>query len=95
MRIFMIAIVLLSVASAAYAKDIFVDKELKHIQVVDVAEESISFQSTDGTVEEVFIGDTIGSEAAEVVEIGPDCIILHTETTTIKMPVLAGGFQGH
>lgn len=33
-------------------------------QYVGVTEESVSFQSTDGAVEEVFIGDIIGSEAA-------------------------------
>jgi peptide subunit release factor RF-3 len=92
MRILIIAIVLLSVASAAYAEDVFVDTKLKHIQIVEVTEESVFLQSTDNTAEEAFIGDIIGSEAAEVVEIGPDFITLQTETTTIKMPVLAGSF---
>lgn len=91
MKILIMAIILLSAASAAYAEDFFVETKLKHIQIVEVTEASVFLQSKD-TVEEVFIGDFIGSEAAEVVEIGPNFITLQTETTTIKMPVLAGSF---
>jgi hypothetical protein len=92
MKILLISLFILLLSISVYAKDVFPDRELKKIQViqVDVNAGKAWIQDADGNEAEISIGDTIGIERGIVVQIDEASITVQTGNTRTKMPVVYG-----
>jgi hypothetical protein len=85
MRILLAAILILSITTIAYAKDVFPDKELKNIQLVETTDGKALILSKDGTHAEVEVGDTIGNRGGKVIEVQKAYIMVETGTTKTRI----------
>lgn len=70
MRILFVILLIVSMTVCASADEFFTDKELSEIQVVQVGDGIAYLRDFDGVEVEVFVGDLVGIEFREIVEIG-------------------------
>jgi hypothetical protein len=93
MKIMPIIMFILLLSISVYANDIFPDRELKRLQVVEINVDAGKawIQDADGNEAEISIGDVVGIEKGVVVEINKASITVQTgNTTRTKMPVIYG-----
>jgi len=90
MRILFIALFVLSITTSVYAREVFKDKELRDIQLIEIKDGSAHIKGIDGKEEEIVIGDLIGREAGIVVEIGKASITIQRGNTRTRIPVTYG-----
>lgn len=90
MRILFIVFLIFSMTVSAIAGEFFTDKELSEIQVVEVGDGIAYLQNLDGVEEEVFLGDKIGIEFQEIIEIGEAYITVKGDRTRTRIPVAYG-----
>lgn len=92
MKILLISLFILLLSISVYAKDVFPDRELKRLQVVEINIDAGKawIQDADGNEAEISIGDAIGIERGIVVQINEASITVQTGNTRTKMPVVYG-----
>ncbi len=92
MKILIISLLIILISTAVYAKDIFPDRELKRLQVVEINVDAGKawIQDADGNEAEISTGDTIGTERGIVVQINEASIAVQTGNTRTKMPIVYG-----
>jgi hypothetical protein len=88
MRAIYLLIMALALNANAYAADFFLDKSFKEIFVVEISDEVALLRTSDGTSEEVMVGDIIGDQSGEVLEIKPDYIIVGHDNTRTMLPLI-------
>jgi hypothetical protein len=88
MRAIYLSIIALALNANAYAADFFLDKSFKEIFVIEISDEVALLRTSDGTSEEVMVGDIIGDQSGEVVEIKPDYIIVEHDKTRTMLPLI-------
>jgi len=79
------AILILSITTMAYAKDVFPDKELKNIQFVETTDGKALILSKDGTHAEVEVGDSLGNRGGKVIDVQKAYITVETGTTKTRI----------
>lgn len=79
-------VALFFLTAAAQAKDAFLDKALKDIQVVEVKDDKALLRHPGGSQAEVSVGDTIGKEKGIVVELGKASITVEVNDTRVTIP---------
>ena len=92
MRALLICFLIILISTVVYAKDVFPDRELKRLQLiqVDVNAGKAWIQDADGSEAEISTGDTIGTERGIVVQIDEASITVQMGNTRTKMPVIYG-----
>ena len=92
MRILLISLLVLMLGIPAYAEDIFPDKELKELRVVEANrdEEVAWIVDNEGNEAEVVLEDAIGVDGGIVIEIDDASIILKIGDRKTKMLVIHG-----
>ena len=92
MKILIISLLIILISTVVYAKDVFPDRELKRLQVVEINVDAGKawLQDADGNEAEISIGDAIGIERGVVVEINEASITVQIGNTRTKMPVVYG-----
>lgn len=90
MKRLLIVLYILLTTSPVYAAEVFRDKGLKEIQVVEIKDGSAYIQTMDGKKAEIFIGDIIGKEEGVVVEIDKAFITIKIGNTRTRLPVVYG-----
>ncbi len=90
MKVLFFTVFALSLAANTYAAEVFLDKAINEIYVVETSDaDGIAYvRSTDGVTEQVVMGDIISSKQGEVIEIGPTSITIEVGKTRIKMPAI-------
>ena len=71
MKILVIILAMVLISVTAYAGEVFYDRELKTLRVVDASKDQAAawIQNSGGNEAQIFLGDIIGSERGTVVEI--------------------------
>ncbi len=77
---------LLFIATMAHAKDVFPDKDLKDLQVVEIKDGKALLRHPDGAQAEVAAGDGIGKERGTVVEVEKTYITVELGNTRMTLP---------
>ena len=90
MRIFLAILFIASITAAAHAKEVFKDKELRDIRVVETQGGKAFIQDKTGTKAEVSINDHIGRGQGKVVEIEKAYIAVETDTGRTRLPITHG-----
>jgi hypothetical protein len=90
MRLFVISILTIFISVAVYAGDFFTDAPLKDLRVVEVDKETQSawIRDKNGNEAEVYIGDTIGIDAREVIIIDDASVTVRFNNTNTKLPLI-------
>lgn len=88
MKILLITLFILSITTAGYAKEVFADKNLKEIQIVEIKDGKAYIKSPDGKTAEIAVGDSIGREAGKVTDIRSTFITVETGTTKTRIPAV-------
>lgn len=85
-------IAVISLSMPVYAEDVFMDKDIRELQLIRVSMEEAKawIQDADGMQTEVVTGDAIGTEKAVIMEIRPAYIAVQSGTTKTKIPVTYG-----
>lgn len=89
MRIFYLIIIVLLLVSDAHATEVFTDKTLNEIYIVEIAGGAAYIQSNDGITEEVVSGDIISIEGGEIIEILSTHIEIEIDGTRTILPVIS------
>lgn len=92
MKALIMSFIIILVSTAVYAKDVFPDRGLKELQVVEINVDAGKawIQDADGNETEISIGDALGIERGVVTEIGEASITIQIGNTRTKMPVVYG-----
>mgnify|MGYP001610149969 FL=1 len=92
MRALLICFLIILISTVVYAKDVFPDRELKRLQLiqVDVNAGKAWIQDADGNEAEISTGDTIGTERGIIIQIDEASITVQMGNTRTKMPVVYG-----
>ena len=92
MKILLISLFILLLSISVYAKDVFPDRELKRLQVVEINVDAGKawIQDADGNEAEISIGDVVGIERGVVIKIDEASITVQIGNTRTKMPVVYG-----
>ena len=92
MRALLIGFLIILISTVVYAKDVFPDRELKRLQLiqVDVNAGKAWIQDADGNEAEISTGDTIGTERGIIIQIDEASITVQMGNTRTKMPVIYG-----
>ena len=91
-KIFFI-LIFLFISVGVEAEEIYPEYELKEIRVVEIGDETAYLQGPDGTVTEIGLGDQVGQERGEVVEIGEAWVTIQIGSTRTRLLVIQG-FEG-
>ncbi|OGL46730.1 MAG: hypothetical protein A2W05_02165 [Candidatus Schekmanbacteria bacterium RBG_16_38_10] len=92
MKIPIISLLIILISTVVYAKDVFPDRELKRLQVVEINVDAGKawIQDADGNEAEISTGDTVGIERGVVIKIDEASITVQIGNTRTKMPVVYG-----
>ena len=92
MKIPIISLLIILISTVVYAKDVFPDRELKRLQVVEINVDAGKawIQDADGNEAEISTGDTVGIERGAVIKIDEASITVQIGNTRTKMPVVYG-----
>ncbi|MDP3298316.1 MAG: hypothetical protein Q8N09_12155 [Thermodesulfovibrionia bacterium] len=92
MKILLISLFILLLSISVYAKDVFPDRELKRLQVVEINVDAGKawIQDADGNEIEISTGDVVGIERGVVIEINEASVTVQVGNTRTKMPVVYG-----
>ena len=92
MKILIISLLIILISTVVYAKDVFPDRELKRLQVVEINVDAGKawIQDADGNEAEISTGDAVGIERGIVIKIDEASITVQTGNTRTKMPVVYG-----
>ena len=92
MKILIISLLIILISTVVYAKDVFPDRELKRLQVVEINIDAGKawIQDAEGIETEILIGDAIGIERGIVIKIDEASITVQIGNTRTKMPVVYG-----
>ena len=92
MKILIISLLIILISTVVYAKDVFPDRELKRLQVVEINIDAGKawLQDADGNEAEISIGDVVGIERGVVIKIDEASITVQIGDTRTKMPVVYG-----
>ena len=92
MKILIISLLIILISTVVYAKNVFPDRELKRLQVVEINIDAGKawMQDTDGNEAEISIGDVVGIERGVVIKIDEASITVQIGDTRTKMPVVYG-----
>ena len=92
MKILLISLFILLLSISVYAKDVFPDRELKRLQVVEINVDAGKawIQDADGNEAEISTGDVVGIERGVVIKIDEASITVQIGNTRTKMPVVYG-----
>jgi hypothetical protein len=92
MKTLTISLLMILISITVYAEEIFSDRALNELQVVEVnADKKVAWiQDAEGTEVEILIGDVVGIERGIVTEISGASITIQTGNTKTKMPVIYG-----
>jgi hypothetical protein len=87
MKVAVFSLVLVMISMTAYADDIFSDRELRTIRVIEASKGQAAAWITDldGNEAQVYIGDTIGIEGATVIAIDSASITVQIDNRRLKM----------
>ena len=91
MKIVVLALVLVLISMTAYADDIFYDKELTTLRVIEASKDQATawVRDLDGNEAQIYIGDTIGFEGATVMAMDGASITVQIDNTRLKMLVIS------
>ena len=89
MRTLMISVFIIMMCIPVYANDIFLDTDLRDLQVVEVSKDEgyAWVRNMDGIEAEVIVGDTIGSTGGIVTNIGGASITVQVGNIKTRIPV--------
>jgi len=92
MKILIISLLIILISTVVYAKDVFPDRELKRLQVVEINVDAGKawIQDADGNEAEISTGDVVGIERGVVIKIDEASITVQIGDTRTKMPVVYG-----
>jgi hypothetical protein len=90
MKRLFILLFIFSIAGTVYAKDVFIDRELKDLRLIEVRDGSAVIQSQEGIEEEAKIGDAVGREGGKVIEIGNAFITIQIDNTRTRLLMVQG-----
>ena len=92
MKIPIISLLIILISTVVYAKDVFPDRELKRLQVVEINVDAGKawIQDADGNEAEILTGDVVGIERGVVIKIDEASITVQIGNTRTKMPVVYG-----
>ncbi len=92
MKTLLISLYIILISAAAYAEDIFPDRETGELRLisVDAETETAWIQDAEGAEAEILTGDTIGMERGVVTEIDRASITTQRGKTKTKIPVTYG-----
>ena len=92
MKIPIISLLIILISTVVYAKDVFPDRELKRLQVVEINVDAGKawIQDADGNEAEILTGDVVGIERGVVIKIDEASITVQIGDTRTKMPVVYG-----
>ena len=92
MKILIISLLIILISTVVYAKDVFPDRELKRLQVVEINVDAGKawIQDADGNEAEISTGDVVGIERGVVIKIDEASITVQIGNTRTKMPVVYG-----
>ena len=87
MKVAVYSLVLVMISMTAYADDIFNDRELKTIRVIEASKDQAAAWITDfdGNEAQLYIGDTIGIEGATVIAMDNASITVQIDNRRLKM----------
>jgi hypothetical protein len=78
--------IVMLLAAAGQARDVFTDKNLSELQIVEIGDDTVLLKDQAGIREEVIVGDRLGSELAAVVELGKTSITVEANGMRITIP---------
>ena len=78
--------IVLLFAATGQARDVFADKNLSELQIVEIGDDTVLLKDQAGIREEVIVGDRLGSELAAVVELGKTSITVEANGMRITIP---------
>jgi hypothetical protein len=90
MRILSAALIFISIATMAVAKDAFTDKDLKDLWVIEIREGKVVIEDSDGKKAEVEVGDRIGKDHKTVAGFEKGAIVVEHGTTRARVPLGQG-----
>ena len=92
MKIPIISLLIILISTVVYAKNVFPDRELKRLQVVEINVDAGKawIQDADGNEAEILTGDVVGIERGVVIKIDEASITVQIGDTRTKMPVVYG-----
>jgi hypothetical protein len=90
MKILVVTIVMVLMSMTAYADEVFYDRELRTLRVVDASKDNATAWIYDagGNEAQIYLGDTVGLEGGTVVGIDDASITVQLGNTRMKMLVI-------
>lgn len=90
MKILCAVLLSITVASTAGAKEVFTNKDLKEIKIVEIRDNRAVVQNSDKTKIEVKVGDSLGKDSGTVVELEKNAVVVEHGNTRTRMRLYPG-----
>jgi len=91
MKILVLTIVMVLMSMTAHADEVFYDRELRTLRVVDASRDQAAawIQDSGGNEAQIYLGDTVGLEGGTLVGIDDASITVQIGNTRMKMLVIS------